>query len=144
MKYVALLRGINVGGKMVAMSKLKAALEELGITDVKTLLNSGNVIFDTNTSKELLRSKIEKHLEKTFGFHIYVLIRTMSDIKKIIDSKPFEKVPVTPQTRLYVTFLSDKPTTKIEIPYETPEKDFKIISMSDTVVCSVITLSEKR
>jgi uncharacterized protein (DUF1697 family) len=61
-----------------------------------------------------------------------------------VKGSPFEDVTVTSQTRLYVTFLSEKPASNLEIPYESPEKDFRILSVSDSEVCSVLTLTPNR
>lgn len=146
MQYVALLRGINVGkNKQVKMELLKKTLESNGYKNVKTLLNSGNVIFETDEKNaEKLTTKLEVFLEKTFGFTIPVLIREMSEIKKLVDSDPFKGIKVTPETRLYVTFLSEKPTSTLKIPYESPEKDFKILQVSNTEVCSVMIVSKER
>jgi|SRR5579884_2536688 len=107
MKYLALLRGINVGGNTkVEMAKLKECFEKLGFTEVKTLLNSGNVVFES-PENSLLKEKIEKQLEQTFGFYILVLIRTAEEIKKLIAKDPFKEVKITPDIRLYVTFLPE-------------------------------------
>lgn len=87
MKYVALLRGINVGGNnKVAMPKLKECFESLGYTNVSTYINSGNVIFESK-SKDLAKmsSHIEKGIEKTFGFKIRVVVRDEKNIQKICE-----------------------------------------------------------
>ncbi len=109
--YVALLRGINVGGKKsVKMEELRKALESLGLKSVKTVLASGNVLFETSEKdSEVLRKSIEEKLKKTFGFQINAILRKISEIQKLVDSNPFQKITVTPETRLYLTFLSEKP-----------------------------------
>jgi uncharacterized protein (DUF1697 family) len=139
------LRGINVGGnKKVPMSDLKNAFEELGFTDVKTLLNSGNVAFSSNEKDtRLTAQKIEDKLELTFGFKIPVIVRTGEEIKSLVNFDPFKNIKVTPETRLYVTFLSEKSVSDLKIPYESSEKNFKILLVSDLAIFSVLTLSEK-
>lgn len=85
MKYVSLLRGINVGGnKKVEMKKLREAFEKLGFKNVSTYINSGNVIFESDSpaEQEMLDS-IEKTLSKTFGFEIKILIRSRENIHNI-------------------------------------------------------------
>lgn len=62
----------------------------------------------------------------------------------MIDTNPFKNISVTPETRLYVTFLLGKPKHNLQIPYESHEKDFKILSVSNGEVISVLTLSPKR
>jgi len=125
--YIAFLRGINVGAK-----------------NVKTLLASGNVIFETKlTNLEQMRTKIETTLEKEFGFTIYVILRKKEDIKKLITDNPFKHIVVTPETRFYVTFFSEKPQPKA-IPYKSPEKDLKILRISENEVCTFLTVSKNR
>lgn len=142
-RYVAFLRGINVGGnKQVKMADLKAAFADLGYTDITTLLNSGNVTFQAEEqASESLMKTIEQHLEKTFGTHIGVLIRTKSEIEQLIDSDPFKGITVTPETRLYVTFLSEKRLSSPKIPYQSEEKYFTILRVTNCDICSVLTLS---
>lgn len=85
-KYVALLRGINVGGNSkVEMAKLKKAFENMGYADVSTYINSGNVLF--SSSKENF-DIIEPFLKKTFKFAIPVLIRSESEIKAVVKKIP--------------------------------------------------------
>jgi len=142
-KYVAFLRGINVGGhKAVKMEELKKAFESLGFENVKTLLASGNVLFAApHASASTLTKKVEEKLEKTFGHEIGVLIRKIEELQRLAEANPFTGVKVTPQTRLYVTFLSEKPRRGLKIPYESPDKNFKIIRATGSEVCSVLTLS---
>lgn len=87
MRYVVLLRGINVGGNnRVEMSRLKSVLENLGHTNVVTYINSGNVIFDSSSLPD--RSYIENMLEKEFGFRIPALVVTAEDIVRIAEAIP--------------------------------------------------------
>jgi uncharacterized protein (DUF1697 family) len=146
MKYVALLRGINVGGKKkVVMSDLKQMFEQLGFSDVTTLLNSGNVVFTTTNMTEVgdVKQKIEAQIIKTFGFTSQIIVRKDEEIQKIVEADPFKEIEITPDTRLYVSFLADK-YPKLQIPYETPEKDMKILQVVQGAVCSVIQLSSDK
>lgn len=145
MRYAAFLRGINLGPThKVPMGELRSSFETLGFHEVKTLLNSGNVLFSGEENDvSLLRKKIEENLEEKFGFPIGVLIRIQQELQEMVEENPFLKISVTPQTRLYVTFLSEKPKSSLKIPYESPEKNFKILQISDNAIFSVLTLSEK-
>jgi uncharacterized protein (DUF1697 family) len=142
-KYVAFLRGINVGGhKAVKMEELKKAFAALGFDDVKTLLASGNVLFAAPPASEgALAKKIEKKLETAFGHEIGVLVRKVEGLQRLAEANPFAGVKVTPQTRLYVTFLTEKPKSGLKIPPESPDKNFKILRATESEVCSVLTLS---
>ncbi len=139
--YVAFLRGINVGGhKLVSMKRLSQAFESLGFQNVRTLLASGNVLFDAPPqNRARLVSKIEARLEKTFGHEISVILRTRDDLQVLADLNPFRRIRVTPLTRLFVTFLSEKPRTRLKIPYTSPDKSFRILRLTEGEVCSVLT-----
>src|SRR5690348_3428016 len=79
-EYVAFLRGINVGGVVVKMVDVKELFTSLGFEDIRTLLASGNIVFKTTqTSKEKLITLIEQALEKRYGRHIDVLVRSLLD-----------------------------------------------------------------
>lgn len=89
-KYVALLRGINFGGRnKIEMSKLKILFEELGFADVSTYLNSGNVVFlDKSKSIKNITEKIEKAILENFKFEVKVLVKTSKEILDICESVP--------------------------------------------------------
>jgi uncharacterized protein (DUF1697 family) len=90
-RYVALLRGINVGGKnLIAMPALKAAFEEDGFDDVRTYIQSGNVVFSTGTSKHAeLTRRIERMLRKTFGhYEASVALRSRTQMRSIVARAP--------------------------------------------------------
>jgi uncharacterized protein (DUF1697 family) len=104
-RLVALLRGINLGAKRrVAMADLRALLEEIGYTDVRTVLASGNAVMTGPKS----RDKLEKALAERFGMQIDVVLRTMKDLHAIVDADPFGD-EVTNPTRYFVVFLDAAP-----------------------------------
>jgi|SRR4029077_8295824 len=90
MTYVGFLRGVNVGGKsIVSMAAIKEALIVLGLSDVRTYINSGNIIFSTRASETLrLTSRIEKALEQHTGMAIKVLVMDHAALKKLVDAIP--------------------------------------------------------
>jgi uncharacterized protein (DUF1697 family) len=92
MRYVALLRGINVGGNnMIKMETLRATLSALGFENVKSYINSGNLIFDTSkTDDGKLAKKIHDAILKEFGFDISVMVRSRAEITEIIKGNPYE------------------------------------------------------
>ena len=105
-KYVAFLRGINVGGnKTIKMAELTRALEKSGLSDVKTILASGNVLFSTKKSPVgSLQSKLEKAIQSSLGVVCCVVVRSVADLEKLADSKPFAGVKPDPDLRQFVTF----------------------------------------
>ncbi len=144
-KYVAFLRGINVGGnKLIRMDDLKKAFAALGFTNVTTILASGNVLFESKpASAEALAGQIEEKLKKTFRTEIGVMVRRVEQLRRLEASHPFKGIAVTPQTRLYVTFLAEKPASQLKMPYTAPDKGFKILRVSPAEVCTALTLSPK-
>lgn len=91
MKYVAFLRGINVGGKnKIRMETLREVFSALGFADVKTYINSGNVVFETaETAAGELAAKIETAIEREFALKIKVIARTVAEIENVIADNPF-------------------------------------------------------
>ena len=90
MVYVAFLRGINVGGRaIVSMAVIKEALADLGLADVRTYINSGNVIFSTRASNaQKLGARIEKALDERAGMPIKVLVLDHKVLKSVVDAIP--------------------------------------------------------
>jgi len=90
MVYVAFLRAINVGGKgIVSMAAIKEALTDLGLSDVRTYINSGNVIFSTRgADTQKLGARIEKALEERTGMPIKVLVMDHKHVKKLVGAIP--------------------------------------------------------
>ena len=108
MVYVALLRGINVGGhNKVDMKQLKTVFEELGMTSVRTYINSGNVIFSTaKRAKSQLAAQIEKAIARHFGFNVEVVVRDRAMMKALVKRVPKTWTDDKTQ-RCYVMFLWD-------------------------------------
>jgi uncharacterized protein (DUF1697 family) len=113
-QYVAFLRGINLGRRTIKMDALRGVFDAQGFKDVHTLLASGNVVFESKSgSPTVVRAKIEAAIEKAFGFKVPVILRSAGEIRALIDEQPFSGVKLTPKTRLYITFLSEPPTSKL-------------------------------
>jgi uncharacterized protein (DUF1697 family) len=142
-RQVAFLRGINVGGhKPVKMEALAGWFADLGFKNVKTVLASGNVLFDAGKADaEVLINKIENKLKAELGHSVDVIVRSVEELESLSNPNPFKAIKVTTQTRLYVTFLSKKPQSRLKIPHTSPDKAFQIIRLSEREVFSVATLS---
>ncbi len=141
-QYVAFLRGINVGGKTIKMDALRKALETAGYKNIKTVLASGNVFFESKeTDQDNLRSEIEKIIKDTFGLDVRVIVRRAAEIQKLVKSEPFKGIKVTPKTRLYVTFLSQKPKSKLKLPHKSLNGDYIILKVNKGEVIGVLTLT---
>jgi uncharacterized protein (DUF1697 family) len=111
-RYLVLLRGINVGGKnKVEMARLRALFESIGLRDVRTYINSGNVIFADGRGAAKLRTLLEQSIATEFGFPVAVVIRDLESVVSLANSIPASwKDDAT--MRCYVMFLwesADKP-----------------------------------
>ena len=129
MKYISVLRGINVSGhKKIKMADLKEIYQSLGFESVSTYIQSGNVIFQSSsTDKGDLKKIIEKEIKRKYDFHVPVTILTEQELKEIVDSCPYEEAKMEENgTRILVTFLqSDPPSESQEALKEyvkSPEK----------------------
>ncbi|MDP4219218.1 MAG: DUF1697 domain-containing protein [Bacteroidota bacterium] len=142
-EFVAFLRGINVGGhKSVPMVKAKQIFEDLGFANVRTILASGNIIFEAKDTIVKLARIITNQLQDSFGFSIPVIVRPRADITRIVKADPFAGNSVTKDMRLYITFLPEEPLQVPRLPYHTPDNSFSVLALSDCMVFSVLDLSK--
>jgi len=98
------------GRKKIRMEELKALYESLSLRDVKTYIQSGNVVFSCPGSRAGdVRGEIERAIERTFGFQAAVIVRTREEFERVIRNNPFTKKRKEDIAKLYVTFLSEIP-----------------------------------
>lgn len=109
MRYVALLRAVNVGGNtLIKMEELRRTFEALGFDNVVSYINSGNLAFDARrASEKALISKIENAIEKDFGKQVPVMIREQSAIRDVLDNNPFEG-EYGSHKEMHVLFMKDE------------------------------------
>jgi uncharacterized protein (DUF1697 family) len=109
-RYVALLRSVNVAGHgRLSMPEVKESFLALGHTDVSTYIQTGNVLFgSTSKSAAKLAAGIEQQLEADFGSSPAVILRTVPELLRVIETSPFPKQGADP-ARHHVTFLAEKP-----------------------------------
>jgi uncharacterized protein (DUF1697 family) len=135
--YLALLRGINVGGKnKIKMADLKQMFEALGLNKVETYIQSGNIIFESSGTADKLRTVIENEILKTFGFSVIVIIRTATELEQIIRQCPFSQEDIaaaeaanTEGESLYVSLLTEPPRAEKKEclnSYQSAEDEFQI------------------
>jgi len=111
-RYVALLRGINIGSRnRVSMPELRSALEEAGFGEVQTYLQSGNVVLESRAKPESVRKKVEGVIAERFGLEIAVVVRTRAELAAVVRKNPLGEVATDPK-RHQVTFLSKKLAAK--------------------------------
>lgn len=123
MKYVALLRGINVGGNtLIKMADLKAAVEKAGFTNVMTYIASGNLLFETKeTGAAAIEKILEQVIHQTFHLPVRVVVLNDKQYKKVLDDVP-ESWKTRGDIRCYIAFLK-RPTTAAQVMKEVQPKE---------------------
>jgi len=139
MVYVALLRGINVGGrKLIKMKELARILTDAGLKNVRTYIASGNVIFESGSAnKAALTRKIEKALHKTLGYEVSVVLRTLSEIESMVIRNPFKKYEASKDVMLCVVFLANEPKTKPKLPLVSLTEKLEVFAVTEGTACVV-------
>jgi uncharacterized protein (DUF1697 family) len=128
--FVALLRGINLAGRnRVSMPELRSALEALGLEDVVTYIQSGNVVFRSRTGgAQQLAAGIEGQIAEAFGIEVVVFLRTPAELANVAGGNPFLRAGADP-SKLHVVFLSGRPakTAAAELdPGRSPPDEFSL------------------
>ena len=129
---VSLFRGFNVGGnRIVPMNELKSLHEALGLRDVVTYIQSGNVVFTNDeTDPAQLASQIEEAFAQKFGFRSQVIVRTASELEETIANSPFQNQPEKESNRVLVLFLTTRPESNtledLKKSYSGPEEMYLI------------------
>ncbi|WP_111309359.1 DUF1697 domain-containing protein [Confluentibacter sediminis] len=122
--YIALLKGINVGGhKKVPMAELRELLKNAKFQNVQTYIQSGNVIFQSSERPSQLENKIQKLIVTQFGFEVSVIVKTNKELQIIFEACPFSKEK---KENSYFIILNKIPETSLlkevdKIPYENEE-----------------------
>ena len=143
--YVALLRGIAPSNPNMRNEKLRELFESLGFDNVRTVISSGNVLFDSSSSTvRTLESQIEAAFPAELGFNSTTIIQSRKQLQALVDRDPFDGVKHTSKTNLNVTFLKKKPRTGLKFPHRPDGRDYTILGLHDRAVCSVINLKSEK
>jgi uncharacterized protein (DUF1697 family) len=121
MRYVAFLRAVNLGKRVVKMPHLAEVVRGLGHREVWTHINSGNVVFDGNGRRADLEHGIETALEDALGFEVTTFIRTSGELRRALSAEPFE---LAPGDTYFVTFLKDGLSAPKAAALEALDNDF--------------------
>jgi uncharacterized protein (DUF1697 family) len=131
MEYVALLRGINVGGHRVAMARLRDLFIALNLANVRTYIQTGNVFFETEADDRLaLQHRIESHLASALGWPAPTCLRTIAELEAVLALDPFAGIALTPERRFAITFLPSPHNLTIDLPYLTPKGGYELIALT--------------
>ena len=107
--YVALLRGVNVGQNILRMDRLRAVCSELRLKNVRTYVQSGNVVFEGQGTAAHWSQALERKLAGETRLPVTVMVRTAAEMSKVLADNPFLSRKEIDRTRLHVTFLQDAP-----------------------------------
>ena len=128
-RYVAFLRAINVGGRVVKMDVLRRVFEDTGFTGVETFIASGNVVFDSPAKDAArLESRIERALEEQLGYTVTTFVRSIPELVAVANHDPFAKAPKA-GTALYIAFLKTEPAAGNEralMAFRSETNDFRV------------------
>jgi uncharacterized protein (DUF1697 family) len=113
-RYIAFLRGINVGGHQVPMAGLRRQLADLGLGDVETLINSGNVVFvdDSRRKASTIEKAVEVRLRDWLGYDVATFLRTPKEVAAVAECAPFPELP--PNGTVHVHFLKAAPPASVQ------------------------------
>lgn len=143
--YIALLRGINVGGHKVTMERLRALFSELELARVRSYIQTGNVFFESGEDdRSVLRRTIERHLRDALGYDVPTCLRTVDELEDLLATDPFQGVSVTPDIRLAVTFLAEPVGAQLPVPYRTADGAFEVIGKTPSELFVVWHLQDGR
>jgi uncharacterized protein (DUF1697 family) len=135
-RYIALIRGVNLGGHTVKMDRLKKLFEELGFKNVETFIASGNVIFETaSKSAGALEKKITGHLEKSLGFPALTFVRSDAELAAVLEHEALEHFGTH---SVYIAFLPAAPSKESHaklMSYRTKIDDFHVNGREVYWVC---------
>jgi len=133
-RYAAFLRGVMpMNCKMPA---LRAAFEAAGFTDVKTVLGSGNVVFDArSTSEQAVEQQAEAAMADQLGRAFFTIVRPIAQLRDLLSTDPYKPFKVSPDAKRIVTFLRGRPKGKIKLPVEL--HGARILALKDGEIFSV-------
>lgn len=134
--YIALLRGINVGGKnIIKMADLRQMFASLGMQCVRTYIQSGNVLFESDEEETALRQKVENEIKNVFGLTVPVVLRTAEEMNWIANKCPFSEKEILEAEStcegesLYVAMLAEQPSQegieRLQV-YNTDKEKFRV------------------
>lgn len=129
-RYVAFLRAVNVGGRQVKMEVLRALFEQAGFKNVKTYIQSGNVIFDAGSNSAALEPKIERMLSKNLGFEVPACIRSITEVQAVLDNNPYPGIVPDKDLQIYIAFLQTIPGGQAAAVLETMQSDIETYRMN--------------
>lgn len=140
-RYIAFLRGINVGGHNVKMEDLRVLFGELGFENVRTYIQTGNVFFESDeVTKSELSSRIEALLLNKLGYAVSTFVRSVEEFENTLQSAPFDSYELTEDTRHMIVFVSDQIPSTTKFPLFSPKGDYELIGATEGELYVIVHL----
>ncbi|HVI69511.1 MAG TPA: DUF1697 domain-containing protein [Magnetospirillaceae bacterium] len=141
-KYIVFIRGIN-GGLTLKMSSLRELFDNLGLRDSKTVLATGNIIFETAQSdKKILARQIEQAIDRVYNYQTVAVLYTEAELRLLIKADPFRGITSTSQRSHQVSFIQKgSGRLPFDLPHDVPQKGYKVICQVGDTICSLMDLS---
>ncbi|MBD0688567.1 hypothetical protein BG452_23440 [Streptomyces sp. CBMA123] len=125
------------------MERLRALFTELGLRDVRSYIQTGNVFFGTDEpDRAALTARIEEHLEQALGYPVPALLRTVDEVAALLAAEPFRGVEVTPDVRLVLAFLSEPLPPELALPHRSAKGDVEVIGADPGAAYVVVHLQD--
>ncbi len=134
MIYYAFLKGINISGhRIIKMAELKAMFEDMAFKNVRTFIQSGNVVFESPGKAESVKKNIETGLKRSFGYDVHVIVRSRAEMEKIIKDYPFSKVKGHEDCKITIGYLDSEPSKALvkELESINTDKEMFIVKGSN-------------
>lgn len=135
--FIALLRGVNVGGKWVKMEDIRKRMGSAGYENVETFIQSGNIFFET-TNKDVknLESRIGKEVSALMGSPVTAIVFPLVELQVLLKANPFNTFKTKSEDKKWVIFLKEKPE-KFHLPMFSTQRDVEIFYCHDRLACGV-------
>jgi uncharacterized protein (DUF1697 family) len=134
-RFAAFLRGVNLGGRTTKSADLVAAFVGMGLANARTLIASGNVLFDAE-DEAAVGTRIEAGLEEEFGFKIGVVLRRLEALHDMVAAQPFKAIPADADAKRYVALLREPVGRSLPLPCGVPG-DFDILATTETDIFAI-------
>lgn len=137
-QYVALVRGIGPGDPRKTNDKLRGVLESLGFVNVRSVISSGNIVFESeeaDTNK--LADDIEAAWPQLLGFEASTIVKSQQQLQKILDADPFDGTPHSRGSYLLVTFFRQPTTIPFDLPYQPEGKPYKLVGSAGNALFTI-------
>lgn len=144
-KFIAFLRGINVGGHRVSMERLRELFSESGLDRVRSYIQTGNIFFETTKAdRAALTKEIEQHLFAALGYEVPVFLRTIAEVERALQLDPFKHIEPAIDTRFCITFIPQPLHDDLKLPFTLPKNDYEILQATQGEVYSVMRITNGR